>query len=217
MITPTTIVYVTPRSPEASITPYRSLVRHTAPSSEPVSLSEAKTHARVDTTDDDTYISSLIAASREYVEDRLDTTLLTTIWEARYDSFPMFELVLPRPPMLPSAVTITYRNEGGTDQTITSTSSDFRVDHRIIPGRLTPNYEETWPAVRGDENSVTVQWSAGYGAASSVPASIKHAMLLLIGHWYEARQPVAVGNSQGAQVPLTFETLIHSMSHGVYR
>lgn len=218
MIYPSTIVYVTPQSPSYGLTPYRSLVRQTAPSTEPVSLSEAKEHCRVDISDDDAYISTLISVAREVVEDRLDQTLMQTVWEARYDSFPMWELVLPRPPAAAANVTIIYRDEGGVNQTITSDAGDFQADHRTVPARVYPNYAATWPAVRGDENSVTVRWTAGHASASDVPAVARHAILLLVGHWYATREPVTVGmTSQNAPVPLTFETLMAHASHGIYR
>ena len=45
---------------------YRSLTRQTPPAVEPVTLSEAKAHLRVDSTDDDAYIATLITAAREW-------------------------------------------------------------------------------------------------------------------------------------------------------
>lgn len=219
MIQPTTVVYVTPRSAEASLTPYRSLVRVVSPSTEPVTLSEAKFHSRVDTNDEDAYFQTLIAVAREYVEERLDATLITTTWEASYDSFPMWELKLPRPPMQATGVTVSYRDEGGQTQTITSAGGHFREDSRTVPGRIYPNYNATWPAVRGDENSVVVRYTAGYGSSSTdVPAVIRHAILLLVAHWHETRQPVTAGSvAQNIQVPLTFETLMANANYGVYR
>jgi uncharacterized phiE125 gp8 family phage protein len=215
----TSVVYVTPQSPTIGLTPYRSLVRSTPPAVEPVTLAEAKHHCRVDTTDDDAYISSLIAVAREYVEDRLDVTLITTVWEARYDAFPIWELLLPRPPMQAANVTVTYRNEGGSMVTITSVASQFQTDHRTTPGRIYPLYNGVWPAVRGDENSVTVQWTAGYGASgSAVPTTVKHAILLLVAHWYGTREPVTTGTTaQNLPIPLTFETLMAASGWGGYR
>jgi uncharacterized phiE125 gp8 family phage protein len=44
-------------------------------------------------------------------------------------------------------------------------------------------------------DAVTIEFTAGYGAAASaVPAEIKQAMYLMIGHWYENRESVNVGN-----------------------
>ena len=214
-----TIVYVTPKTPDSSLTPYRSLVRTIAPSVEPVSLSEAKAHLRVDTDDDDTYISTLITVAREYCEERLDSTFITTTWQAKYDVFPLWNLNLPRPPMLSGNVTVVYRDEAGNNTTITSDAGDFQVDASVIPGRIYPIYNGVWPAVRGDENSVTVTYTAGYGAtAASLPGYIKHAVLLLCGNWYAAREPVTAGmTSQNMPIPYTFETLISMGGMGVYR
>lgn len=213
------IIYVTPQSPSVGITPYRSLTRSTPPAVEPVTLSEAKSHCRVDSSVDDSYIASLIQVAREYVEDRLDMTLITTVWQARYDVFPIWELLLPRPPMQAQTVTVTYRTEAGNSVSITSAANDFQVDHLTTPGRIYPPYNGVWPAVRGDENSVTVQWAAGYGASgSAVPATIKHAILLLVAHWYGTREPVTTGTTaQNLPIPLTFETLMAASGWGGYR
>lgn len=213
------IVYVTPQSPSVGLTPYRSLVRSSGPAVEPVTLAEAKAHCRVDSSADDTYISTLIQVAREYVEERLDMTLITTVWQARYDVFPTWELLLPRPPMQNQTVTVTYRTEAGTSVTMTSAANAFQIDHMTTPGRIYPLYNGVWPAVRGDENSVIVQWTAGYGAAgSSVPSTIRHACLLLIAHWYGTREPVTTGTTaQNLPIPLTFETLMAASGWGGYR
>lgn len=213
-----TIVYGTPEHPDSSITPYRSLTRYAAPAAEPVSLAEAKSQCRVDTSDEDTYISSLITAAREYMEEMLDISMITQTWEARYDVFPLWEIILPRSPMDSGSVTVTYRDEAGNDQTITSAAGAFQVDYRATPGRIYPLYESVWPAVRGDENSVTVRWTAGYGAAGSdVPAVIRQCCLLLVAHWFEMRQPVVHGYSQVLPVPHTFNTLLAASGWGGYR
>lgn len=211
-----TIVYVTPQSPSVGVTPYRSLRRYTEPATEPVTLAEAKPHCRVDTSDDDTYLTALINLGRIYVEDILDITMITTVWEARYDVFPLWELTLPRPPMAAQTVTVIYRDESGTNQTITSVAG-FQADPYVTPGRIYPLYNGVWPAVRGDENSVTVRWTAGYGAAASVPQNLKHLVLLLVAHWYANREPVTQANLQLQNIPMTFQTLLAQSGWGGYR
>lgn len=208
-----TIQYASPGNPPSGVTPYRSLVRYTAPASEPVTLAEAKVQCRVDTSDDDAYITSLIVAARTYVEDILDISIMGQTWEARYDAFPLWEIILPRPPMASGTVTVTYRDEGGQTQSISSATNAFQTDVYATPGRIYPNYQDVWPAVRGDENSVVVRWSAGY--AGNVPQTIKHMIMLLVAHWYETRQPV----SQGSQMPIpnTFDTLLAASGWGGYR
>lgn len=213
-----TIVYGTPQNPDSGITPYRSLVRHTPPAAEPITLSEAKAQCRVDTSDEDAYITGLITVAREYLEETLDISILNQTWEARYDSFPIWEIILPRPPMAVGTVTIEYRDEAGQTQTITSAANAFQVDRNVIPGRIYPLYNGVWPAVRGDENSVLVRWVAGYGASgASAPAILRQAMLLLVAHWFEMRQPVFAGYSQVLPVPHTFQTLMAASGWGGYR
>ena len=213
-----TIHYGSPQHPDSSITPYRSLVRYTAPVVEPVSLAEAKAQCRVDGADEDAYIASLISTAREYVENVLDLSLITQVWEARYDTFPLWEIILPRPPMQTGTVTVIYRDEAGAMQTITSAANAFQVDAYATPGRIYPNYEGVWPAVRGDENSVTVRWTAGYGASgANVPQTVKSLIMLLVAHWFEMRQPVVAGYSQVLPVPQTFETLLAASGWGGYR
>lgn len=209
-----TIVFGTPQSPTSSITPYRSLVRVTPPAAEPITLATAKSQCRVDTDTENDYIQSLIAVSRQYVEDTLDITLCTTVWEARYDLFPIWAIVLPRAPMATGTVTVTHRYGDGTYGTMTSTNGDFQVDTRSIPGRIFPLWARSWPATRGDENSVTVQYTAGYSAdGTSVPPVAKHLCMLLVAHMFESRQPAVVGGV--TSVPYTFDTLLAASGLGV--
>ena len=212
----TTVHFGTPQYPETQLTPYRSLIRVTQPLVEPVTLRQAKSHCRVDASDSDAYIASLISTAREYVENQLDTTLVTTVWQARYDGFPLWPLLLPRPPMAAANVTVTYKDVAASTQTITSAGNDFLVDEKAIPGRILPQYNGNWPVPRGDEGCVTVQWTAGYGdSGESTPHTIKHIILLLVGHWFSSREPVAPGAMN--PVPLTVETLMAHAGWGGYR
>jgi uncharacterized phiE125 gp8 family phage protein len=200
---------------------YRSLTRQTAPAVEPVTLSEAKAHLRVDTSDDDTYIGTLITAAREWVEQYLDRTLIHTQWVLRFDKFPpsgIEPVELPRPPMVTSgtatAVAVTFTSEAGT--TSTYSTAEYRVDRSATPGAILPIYGTTWTPHRQDDNAISVTWWAGYGASgSSVPAAIRHAMLMLIGTWYERR--AAADNVGGGEVPFGVKSLLDSQRWGSYR
>ena len=200
---------------------YRSLTRQTAPAVEPVTLSEAKAHLRVDTSDDDTYIGTLVTAAREWVEQYLDRTLIHTQWVLRFDKFPpsgIEPVELPRPPMVASgtatAVAVTFTSEAGT--TSTYSTAEYRVDRSATPGAILPIYGTTWTPHRQDDNAISVTWWAGYGASgSSVPAAIRHAMLMLIGTWYERR--AAADNVGGGEVPFGVKSLLDSQRWGSYR
>lgn len=201
---------------------YLSLTRQTPPTVEPVTVAEAKNHLRVDTTEDDGYISTLITAAREWCEQYLDRTLVHTQWAMRLHRFPtdsQYPIELPRPPVVASgtatAVSITYTAESGG--TATLSTAQYRVQRLETPGRVTTIYGGTWPAAMEDNDAVIVRWWAGYGdSGSSVPAGIRHAMLMLVGHWYEQRSSVLTG-SISKEVEFGVKTLLDAQRWGAYR
>lgn len=201
---------------------YLSLTRQTPPTVEPVTVAEAKNHLRVDTTEDDGYISTLITAAREWCEQYLDRTLVLTQWAMRLHRFPtdsQYPIELPRPPVVASgtatAVSITYTAESGG--TATLSTAQYRVQRLETPGRVTTIYGGTWPAAMEDNDAVIVRWWAGYGdSGSSVPAGIRHAMLMLVGHWYEQRSSVLTG-SISKEVEFGVKTLLDAQRWGSYR
>jgi uncharacterized phiE125 gp8 family phage protein len=200
---------------------YRSLTRATAPPVEPVTLSEAKAHLRVDTATDDAYIGSLITAAREWCEQYLDRTLVHTQWVMRFDRFPpdgTMDIELPRPPMATlgatTAVALTFTYENGT--TATYSTASYRVDRDGVPGTVKTLYGQTWPPHLQDDNAISVTWWGGYGASgTSVPAAIRHAMLMLVGMWYERR--MAADSMSGNEIPFGVQSLLDSQKWGSYR
>ena len=201
---------------------YRSLTRQTAPAVEPVTLSEAKAHCRIDTSLDDAYVSSLITAAREWVEQYLDRTLVHTQWVMRFDRFPpdgTMDIELPRPPMATAgtatAVALTFTFENGTTSTYSTAS--YRVDRNGVPGTVKTLYGQTWPPHLQDDNAISVTWWGGYGASgASVPAAIRHAILMLVGFWYDNRSTVLVGSISN-QLEFAVESLLSSQKWGSYR
>lgn len=70
-------------------------VRHrhnliTTPAVEPITLTEAKAHLRVDFADDNDLITTLIIVARQAVEEFTGRALITQTWQVFYDRFPDF-------------------------------------------------------------------------------------------------------------------------------
>ncbi len=181
-----------------------ALTRTADAATEPVTLTEAKAHLRVTGTDDDTLIGTLITAARQYVENYLNRALITQTWEWRLDAFSPWTLIVPMAPLI-SVTSIQYVDGQGTTQTLAVTEYD--VDAKSEPGRITPAYGKAWPAIRYQMNAVTITFSAGYGAASAVPSPIKQAILLVIGEMYAHREASMVA-APIIELPLGVKSLL---------
>lgn len=167
----------------------------TAPTLEPVTLPEAKLHVRELSDDQDSLIENLIKAAREEAEAYTGRAFCTQTWKLTRRNFPC-EFVLPNPPLV-SVTHVKYYDADGTLQTIDS--SDYRVTATSEPGCIEPAYGEAWPTPRDISEAVEVQYVAGYSgtAATSVtntPQGIKHAILLMVGEWYEHRENASAMN-----------------------
>lgn len=196
---------------------YRSLKVTTQPVVEPVSVADAKTHCRIDTNTDDTYVAALISAAREYVEAYMDESLIDQQLVMRLDAFPA-AIELPRPPMSQTAsrtaVTIVYTaNDAGS--TATLATNQYRVDRDSTPGTLRPLYGGSWPSHLLDYGSVAVTWWAGRGEdGGKVSQRVKAAILMLVGQWYERR--MAADAASMSEMPFGVKALLDSAKWGSY-
>lgn len=156
-----------------------------APEEEPVSLAEAKAHLRVTSADEEALISALIVAARAHAEAWTHRCFVTQTWELVLDCFPSWTLEFPNAP-LASVESITYVDTAGEEQTLDA--AEYQVDTKTDPGRLMPAYGLHWPATREQLNAVTIRFVCGYGDAEDVPAPIKAAILLIVGHLFRNRE-----------------------------
>lgn len=182
-----------------------ALVLTSAPAVEPVSLAEAKVHLRIDANDEDALLGSLIAAARIFIERTLGLALITQGWSYFLDFWPRSSCVtLPITPVQSVSAVTLHDASGGSTELV---AADYAVDVLSQPARLVLN-GATPPVVARALNAFEIAFTAGYGdAASDVPAPIRHALTLLVAHWFERREPVVLG--LGAQeVPSTVAGLL---------
>ena len=179
----------------------------TPPAITPVTLSEAKSYLGITHTEDDTMIKILISASTAWCEQYCYRKMITQTWKVFYQNWPV-EIKLPFG-NLQSVTHIKYTDTDGTQSTFSNTL--YGVDTNSIPGRVVLNYQQTWP---DDElaplNPIEVQFVTGYGAATTdVPEDIRNAIMLMVGHWYENREPVVVGTIV-SNIPLSVSSLLYN-------
>lgn len=175
-----------------------------------VTLDQMKAHLRVTESNDDELIGDLISAARELVESWTRRTLLATQYLLTFDRFPLlpnnqyapgnpnvltpvlqntwpldpniWALMIPRSPLV-TVDSIQYVDLTGTLQTMDPTS--YTVDAVSEPGRLTTSTGSYWPNVKFQPNAVQITFTAGYSSADLVPATLKLAIKLLVGFFYD--------------------------------
>ncbi len=182
----------------------------TPPSSEPVTLQEAKDHLRVTFDDDDALIADKAATARELCEEAIARSFLSTAWRLTLDGFPgmarfidgrLFDvyrrllerpnglttipIIVPRAPVL-SIDAITYLDVNGTRQTFDPSLYAYETGDGT---RIYPAFGHTWPSCRVVPGSVQVDFTAGYGASpADVPRKVKNAIKITLGYLYENRE-----------------------------
>lgn len=182
-----------------------------APTAEPVTVDEVKTHLHIDNDDEDVYIGLLITAARRYAETWLRRQLITATYKLRLDCFPRWEIEVPRPPFV-SVTTLTYLNTSGVSTTLTE-NTDFVKDIYREPGLIYPAYGLTWPTTYDFPNSVTLTYVAGYGDATDVPQEVRYGILLIVARMFDSREgsvPSSVAEDK------VINTLLGSASWGSY-
>lgn len=179
------------------------LVLIAGPAAEPITLADAKDHLRVCDDSEDDLVTAYIVAAREYVETVTGRKLITQTWEQRLECFPhhpqaiAFDLFPVR-----TIVSVKYTDADGAEQTMDSADYLLRIGR--LPQVVEPVYNSNWPSVARD---VVIRVTVGDAAA---PAAAVHAIRLLVGHWYENREAVVIGQTPSS-VPMAAKALLQSI------
>jgi uncharacterized phiE125 gp8 family phage protein len=160
------------------------------PASEPITTAEAKAQLRVDFSDEDTYIDTLIASARKYCEAYCNRVFITQTWVQLEDKFTS-PIELRVNPVI-SLTSLKYYDTNESQQTITDDTDNFqkrfnRDVAKIYEGVVNdfPNVSTSWV------EPIEITYVCGYGSASDVPDDIKHAIKLMVAHLYENRDMVS--------------------------
>lgn len=151
-----------------------------APVSYPVTLTEAKNFLRVDYSNDDDLINSIIEAATEQAEKFLNRSISSKTVVFTYDSFSN-SIQLPYPP---------YQSIDQVDVIYKDSTTTLTVDEDYYlygTNDLTIKFERIY---KGYQLQITAQ--VGY---STVPALIKQGILKLIARMYEFREDFMMGTN----------------------
>ena len=156
----------------------------TAPAVEPLDIDEIKTYHRINGSDQDTLIDSLMTTARQVVEDYTGLGLIDQVWEGVTDNWcgPM-ELI----GNVKSVDSVTYYD--ADDSAVIMPDTDYRLMSHGVLAELHLVHGVKLPPLAHRPDAITVRMTVGYGAsAASVPKPIWQAMMLLFGHFYENRE-----------------------------
>jgi uncharacterized phiE125 gp8 family phage protein len=154
----------------------------TLPATLVVSLAEVKTWLKIDGTDEDTLLTSLIASATAECESYSGLSFITRTRTVKLTSFKGRDLILPYGPVT-ALTSITYTDEDEAPQTIDT--ADYTVD--TASGLSKVRVTESWPYTNQILNNVTVTYVAGYASAAAVPEVIKTAIKKKVAFDYEKR------------------------------
>lgn len=167
----------------------------TPPELLPVTLEEARKYARIDSTEEDDVLETLIAAATTYCDGYsgiLARGLITQTWRQSVAGFPTTPDAMIRLSLIPvqSIETITYW-DGSAMQTMAASSYALHTDQTGAYVKLASG--GSWPAAASRDDAVQIDYVVGYGdEPRSVPAAVRQAILLMVGAWYDDRMTGAV-------------------------
>lgn len=171
------------------------------PTTEIVTLEEAKAWARVTISEDDALISTLIRAMREYAESITGRAFTSRQLELRMDAFPEGAIELPYAPLV-SVDYITYV-DGDGEHTLSGSPSQYQVDTASEPGRVWTLDGSSWPGTKGDTlDAVRIGFTCGYQSMQAVPVKARLWMQARLATYYEYREQLLADN--GRSLPRDF-------------
>lgn len=170
-----------------------ALKLYTAPTSEPISLADAKKQLRLPSayTSEDDAINWYIKAAREIAERETNRALLTQTWKLTLDKFPASGVIQCSKNPVIAITSIQYYDTAGDLQTWSA--DNYILDDQREPWRITPAYGLSFPSTQSRINAVTITFTAGYSSADTIPANIMQGMRLIIGDLYKNRENIVIG------------------------
>jgi uncharacterized phiE125 gp8 family phage protein len=174
-----------------------------------LSLQDVKKNLGVKHSDDDEMLQRLIGTVTEFLDGPfgcLGQSLVTQVWRCAWSRPPCgnYKLRLPCGPVQ-QIESASYHDYDGNQHEIDI--SKLWLLRRSSEVRVFPGTGFSWPSMSDHPEALSITFTAGYGSASDVLSDIKHAAHLLVGNWYDHREPVVVGTI-ASELPWSVETLI---------
>ena len=180
-----------------------TLFRTVDPAAEPVTLSDAKAHLRLDHDSEDTLLSGLIRAARDEVEKSTGLALMDQSWRLALDRWPRNGRALIGKHPVKEILSVTAYGPDGEASLIDPDTYEF--DGLSRPARL--HFNQPGARLRA-MNGIEIDFTAGFGEAGpDVPDLLRRAILVLVAHWFEFRAAFGPGD-QPVSFPVGYERML---------
>ncbi len=172
-----------------------------------VTVDDLKDHLKISSTAEDDYLQTVRDACADYLLG-VDGVLNRAEGLASYTSYLREfsdEMVVPLAP-IGAVSSVVYLDTAGSSAAV---STDVYVTNAVgTPARVERKTAQTWPTSVADRwDAVQINFTAGSSDAAAAPADVKHLIKLMAGHFWQNREPVAVGTI-AQKIPATFDLLI---------
>lgn len=159
-------------------------VKVITPPAQQISTADLKAHLRATSNDEDSLIVGYLAGAVDACRLYMARSIGTQVLEEAYDAFPSGAIELLFGPVA-SVVSVTYVDENGATQTVSS--ANYVLDNHTERAWVVPVEGFAWPITKGVVNAVKIRYNAG-----DMPASVKTALLLMVGATYDNRDESAL-------------------------
>jgi len=174
------------------------------PPTEPaINLDRVKQHLGVSFDADDDLISIFLDAATAAVEGPtgIGIALRPATYRLTLDCWPAGPIRLPLRPAT-GVTSITYKDTAGAIQTLDPATYSIDLD----TGTVCRAINASWPSLANLPGAVTVTFTAGF---ATIPADLKAAILLIVGHYYANREAVVgtTGSITPKELPFGVEAI----------
>ncbi|KZK99153.1 hypothetical protein [Pseudovibrio sp. Ad26] len=174
-----------------------------------LSLQDVKRQVCVKHSDDDDILQRLIGTATEFLDGPsgcLGQALVTQVWRCAWSRPPCGnqKLKLPCGPVQ-KIESASYFDTDGNEHSIDP--AKLWLLRRSSETKVFPGTGFAWPSMSDHPEALSITFTVGYGSSADVPSDIIHAAHLMVGNWYEHREPVVVGTI-ASELPLSAQRLI---------
>ena len=147
-----------------------------------VTLAELKDHLRITDTNEDSALQIYLDSALDVIEVETGRKMAQVVGRLAYfDCLGDMELIGDNA----TVASVEYVDTDGNTQTLSSSVYALK-SHKARP-YITLAYDQSYPDTRAQDAAITVTYTSGY-TSSTMPSSLKSAVLLTAGSFYEHRE-----------------------------